>query len=379
LVKIDGKGGNFAVPPEIYVKRGGFTHRLSDGIHWSGDNWSVTNNSVKLATGDNKINVIVRGTSNRELETGDVTVYLGSAGEPDLILLSPRDRQVVWHERISSSEGNAVRISTKVRGWISNGGRISVGGFDIFRDSQGDFDEDRDIYYREGVNEVLVDSVGISSYVVKPKLTAAYKYENNFKDKAFILRRGDFVFNGSNTDTELFGGFLLIPYDPDHAGVYAGNRQVVEALVNRLFKRPLVDKEWNNETFWSATQVPKLVDESVREEVSGLVEQCYAGPVEYTYDWPIKINLNKDCAYSLVGHYDGPGVEDITKPGKGSFYCSELAYWVWEQTYKNRSDDFGIVKKETMFPPLGVDDEKHCSILPAFLYERSMGVKKIDK
>lgn len=73
--------------------------------------------------------------------------------------------------------------------------------------------------------------------------------------------------------------------------------------------------------------------------------------------------------YSIInGHYD--------EINNGKFYCSELAYWIWEQISKQEGIDFGIVRQETMFPPIGIDDPDNCSILPAYLFERSMEVKK---
>ena len=41
------------VMPEIYVKKGDQTERLTDALSWLGDQWSVTNNSVRLGDGEN--------------------------------------------------------------------------------------------------------------------------------------------------------------------------------------------------------------------------------------------------------------------------------------------------------------------------------------
>ncbi|MBU1703804.1 MAG: hypothetical protein KJ922_00400, partial [Nanoarchaeota archaeon] len=152
LIEIKGKGGSFGNPPKIYLANGGSAFKLTDSLSWRGDEWRVTNYSVRLGSGENKINVKIFASSKRELESGDVTVYKGVAGEPDLILLSPVDRGIVCDSNINISTSKQIQV--RLKGQIGSGYNIAIEGKNVEVDSNGGFDEMKNVSLFEGENDL---------------------------------------------------------------------------------------------------------------------------------------------------------------------------------------------------------------------------------
>jgi len=360
LVRIEGRGGTSGNPPKIYVNN---TRELTDWLSWSGDSWSVVNYSVRLDPGENKINAIIRGTSNREVESGDVTVYKGTGDEPDLILLSPRDRQVVWHEDIGVFPTG---VDIVAKGNISPPTNIQIKGVNIDVDFDGKFNTTKNLTLIEGNNDIPVIIIGSEDTSIVKTIIGAYQFISDTKSKSYVLRRGDFVFDGNARSGS---GFDLIPYEPNHSGIYAGDGNVVESVwpgglsIPSVIERDLKGS-WDNEKFYYATQVPKLASEGIRKKVVALIK-TQKGKV---YELPFHFKIDNDLIFCIGGGQ--------YTPDNWSFYCSELAYFGWERISAQEGFDFGILRRDTMFPIRGYDDPEHCSVLPAFLCEKSMEVVK---
>jgi len=371
LVRIDGKGLYSNNAPEIYVSSGSGPVKLTDPIQKGVDNWSVINYSHRLSVGENRINAIFRATSNREAESGDITVYIGAAGKPDLILLSPRDRQIVWDKEINDSSSKDITI--KIKGKISPQASVRIQGNYISTLPDGTFEENELISLFEGTNYLNINiAENFNDVYLSKKIIGAYEYVCNSNASHYILRRGDFVFNGMAVGNESFD---LVPYEPNHAGIYTGNGDVTEAVfpggisIPRVIIRDL-KASWDNEGFQYAAQVPKLINEEYRTMVVEIIKQ----QKDKLYEIPIhsdikEFNPKQGFTYSIKGGQ--------YTPDNNMFYCSELAYWGWEKIAGENGFDFGVELKDTMFPTRGYEDRENCSILPAFLNERCMEVKKI--
>jgi hypothetical protein len=365
LVRIDGKGAIPSKSPHIYINN----VKIGDNVQVNGENWSVTNYGNRLNTGENKINAINRGTSNREVESGDITVYLGTGGKPDLILLSPRDRQVVWDEKIS--ETIPVLKAVMIKGKTLSGASLMCYGKNINVFSDGSFEKEILLPINEGINNVFIDvHTNLEDIALEKKLSGVFEFTSNIKLVKYILRKGDFVFNGKAVGSD---GFDIIPYEPNHTGVYTGNREVTEAVYAGGFSKPSViirdlKSSWDNDGFYYAVQVPKIINEEYRSMVAGIIKQQKGK----FYELPIHSNKNdfnpeQGFTYSLKGGQ--------YTPDNNKFYCSELAYWGWEKIGEEKGFDFGVELKDTMFPTRGYEDRENCSILPAFLNERCMEVR----
>ncbi|MGB9592109.1 MAG: hypothetical protein ACPL1K_06295, partial [Candidatus Kryptoniota bacterium] len=262
LIRIKGKADrNDSASMKVYIKTANSTDfvALTDNVTWHDDkSWEVENYSKKLTAGENKINVIIKKTDGREVESGDATVYLGTGGEPDLILVSPRDRQVFENSNFS------LPSSVRIKGRTIVGANITFSGILISVGSDGTFNQLVDLTLSEGTNKKTCFVSGSGSYSLTKAIIGAYKFSPDNKSQAYVLRRGDLLFNGSSTSTE---GFAPIPLDPDHTGIYTGNVMVTEAgkapelgvYIPRVVIRSL--SMWNNSGFYYATQVPKLISE----------------------------------------------------------------------------------------------------------------------
>ena len=338
---------------------------LTDPISWSGQNWTVTNYSQPVQAGrDNKVNVIIRKADGREAESGDVTVYRGLAGQPDLILLSPRDRQVVASDTVPVCE-----FDLKVCGKTCPNARISLLNQVVTADASGAFSQelyvDKGAGQLEGENAMPVSVTGPGTLTLTKNLIGAYKFIVAGRAQAFVLRKGDLMFNGKSGLTGLFD---WVVFDPDHTGIYVGNGQVAEAVWDTVKTTEIND--WNNPGFYTATQTPKLVDQAQRDKVvARIVAQTNKG---CRYDIPISLGRQDALRFSLKGHYDGPGTDN-------KFYCSELAYWGWTTTAKENGFDFGVKLEDTMFPARGTPDIENNAILPAYLCEKTMLAGRVNK
>jgi hypothetical protein len=361
LVRIEGKGAAHNKPPTVILKNANQIVEL-DNVSVNGENWSVVNNNTRLSPGENKINVINKGTSNREVESGDITVYLGQGNEPDLVLLSPRDRQVFASD-IFPFEKKGLIFEGKTMPGIS----LGISGNIINSDNSGNFKEGISIKnLNEGSNEVNIILSGAGTLYINKTIFGAFSFICDAKQENYVLRRGDFVFNGNAPSNE---GFDFIPYEPNHTGIYTGNGNVAEAVYPGGFSWAKVvirnlKGSWDNEGFYYAVQVPMLIDENLRAEVAELVEK-QEGKL---YEIPIHFRPSENGFYYCIegGQYT---------PNNNKFYCSELAYWAWEKIASEKGFNFGIIRKEVMFPVRGYDDPAHSSILPAYLCEKSMEVK----
>lgn len=338
---------------------------LADYVAWRGGSWSVVNYSRPVQAGrDNKVNVIVRKADGREAESGDATVYIGLAGQPDLILLSPRDRQVVASVNVPVCE-----FDLRVSGRASPNASISLLNKTVTADASGLFSQairvDSGSGQREGGNNVPVVVTGSGTVAIGKTLIGAYKLVVDGKPGAYIIRKGDLMFNGKSGAGELFDWII---YDPDHAGIYVGNGQVAEAVWNEVKLTPIAN--WKNAGFCAATQFPGLMDAARREKVAAKVRaQTGKG---YRYDIPISLDRQDAFRFSLKGHYDGPG-------SNNRFYCSELAYWAWETVAKEDGFDLRTKLEDAMYPARGSRDVENNSILPAYLCEKTMLVRSVKK
>ena len=61
---------------------------------------------------------------------------------------------------------------------------------------------------------------------------------------------------------------------------------------------------------------------------------------------------------------------------KNGFYCTEIAYWSWQQIMGN---NFGIPIEDVMYPDRGVNNSNINSLLAAYLCEKSMKVKELKE
>lgn len=365
IVKIEGMADTYNSKVEVVINGSS----KADAISTSGGKWTFTNYSYLLHSGENKINVIATSKNGGgQVESGDVTVYLGDSNKPDLILLEPRDRQVKEDEGINSNSEKSIK--TWIKGETVQGASLTVKGISITINNDGTFDLPLDLPIKEGSNTISILVKGSGSLLINKTILGAYKFVNGNRTNAYVLRKGDFIFSkGVGVGGGLLkGGFDWVPFDPDHTGVYSGNGMVTEAKLNEI-KTSLMktNSGWNGDGFHAATQIPILLldEEQIREKVASIVSSQ-----QTNYDLPF-ITFFK---LSLFGHYDGPD---------GGFYCSELAWWGWKQ----QEIDFGIKKKDLLYPPEnsffeGINEDKHTntsSILPAYLCQKTMKVKEVAK
>ena len=340
----------------------------------SSSNWSFTNNSYPLHSGENKINIIATALRNTaQVETGDITVYSGDSTTPDLILLSPRDRQVVESESMSPSSPQKLGITFK--GKTLPGVTISIPSNSINVDSLGIFDATvkLDSLY-EGNNQFSISILGNKPLSINKSLIGAYKFYNNYKSNAYVLRKGDFVFNKKGLSSgDIRGALDWIPFDPDHSGIYVGNGNIREAVWNNIKLSSLKDDSgWTGYGFYIASQIPIIIpnEEETRGKVAKDIEDFMSQYPSTMYDLPF-LNI---FSLRLLGHYNG---------ANGGFYCSELAWWAW----KKQAIDFGVKKVDLLYPPEssfyeGTNEDRFLdlnSILPAYLCQKTMKVKEVNK
>ena len=346
----------------IYVNN----YKITDAISWLGEDWSVVNYSKPVGNGENKVNVIIRRDDGREAESGDVTVYKGSAGKPDLILLSPRDRQIISNHNITKSIYEDENVN--VKGQIFPNSIVTISGKSVEVDATGKFNTFKSIRICEGNNAIPVEVMSSSKVLVDKNVLGAYEFNVNGKSQAYILRKGDFAFNLMALSFGLTM-FNPVPFSPDHTGIYIGNKTMAECdMKNGVATSPI--ESWNNSGFAGATQVPKLINEAMREKVvQKILTKTDKG---YKYDIPISIARENLFRFSLKGHYDGPGNDN-------KLYCSELAYWAWDETAKENNFTFGVSLGSLLYPDRGSSDVANNSVLPAFLYQKTMEVRRKDK
>lgn len=351
----------------IYVNN----NNLTDAITRVGEEWSVVNNSKPVANGENKVNAIIRRDDGCEAESGDVTVYKGFDGKPDLILLSPRDRQLFAHEAISQNQESIIQ-GVKIEGRTAMNCKIKIViGKDnktIASDSSGKFITNMDMRMFEKENTLEVTALGGSATVINKLIVGILKLNVACMSQAYTIRKGDFAFNLMALSSGITM-FNLVPFTPDHAGIYVGNQKIAEARMKEGIKAVPIS-EWNNSGFYGATQVTKLIDDKTREKV---VEKVMTMTDKgYQYDMPISVNRVDLLRFSLKGHYDGPG-------NNNKLYCSELAYWAWDETAKEGKFDDGVSLEALLYPDRGSSDIVNNSVLPAFLCQKTMEVRRIAK
>ncbi|MBN2057904.1 MAG: hypothetical protein JW782_03805 [Candidatus Saganbacteria bacterium] len=347
---------------KIYITTpDGATRALSNNPTWMGNNWEVVNTFNKLKAGHNKINVIISKADNREVESGDASVYLGSGGEPDLILVSPRDRQVFASDELF----NKMEILIKVRGRATIGTEIVIGvnSFSVVGDDSFDLSDWKVENVKEGLNQINLLASGSKGVLLNKNIIAAYGFSIKSKGLSYVLRRGDILFNGTSPDEEgIVKGHPAIPMDPDHTGIYTGDGQVTES--KPLFVKTRSLNDWDNDSFYYAVQVPRLVSESDRIKVCEAVKS----KVGHNYKVPIHTIPQYNLPETLAGRYC---------PDQGGFYCSELAFWAWSKIAAEQHFDIGIDKQDLYFPNRYKGDDNHDSVLPAYLCEKSMEARKM--
>lgn len=354
IVEIKGTA-SYSNPPVIYINN----QKISDALLWMGSNWSVKNYSKKLKIGENKINAVVEKNGIALVESGDATVYKGWTGEPDLILVSPRDRQVFE----TNEFGKEKKILMK--GITNPNTNILVNNDSFTSDSIGKFSFEFKIdQFHESENSVQIN-VGNKNFIIKS--SGAYKFTNHPKSNGYVLRRGDFLFSNKRQYSGNIGQikftlpFEALPSDPDHVGVYVGDKKVIDAIEPKLEIRELESTDPNKnfyyKDFLAATQIPQLANESTRI----LVASRAAAQKGLDYDSPFR------NPGSTLGHYNG---------SDNGFYCSELAYWIW---YEELKGNFKISLAEIMYPLRNTENKTTNSVLPAYLCEKTMKIKEVAK
>lgn len=353
-VRIIGTAGN-GIRPRIYVTSNDVT--TDKGVAESlGTTWQK---EIALGQGENKINAIVRTTDGREVESGDATVYAGTVGEPDFILVSPRDRQVFASKNINPL--SRTRISLPVKGRISPlyGFKIIVNGAEkhIYIKADNSFEENKIVELFEGENTIACILSDAGNKTFNKTILGAYRFATSESTTAtgYILRRGDFTFSNKTGSV-----FDVIPAEPDHAGIYIGNGYAIDALKNDGVRRTNLNNTDSIYNFYirefnCATQVPKIINEAQRANVGAKAVAQEGKP----YDRPFPTSWGNP-----LGHYDGP---------TNGFYCSEVSYWSWHEIV---GDNFGVNITDIMFPFRG-ENNLHNAILPAFLCEKTMKVKEL--
>jgi len=329
--------------------------------------WQYTDLSVPL--GNNELNVI-QTIDGKELESGGITLYRG-ANNFGLVLYEPGSNIVFSQEDIFNN--SSPKINLKFKGKISLSCSIDIKlnqeTWHTLSLPQGVFDNKEIISIgslKEGDNKLIIKLP--DGKEIEKNIIGAYKF--TAQGHAYILKHADFLFNHKVSNEYAFFTFDWIPYDPDHTGVYVGDGKIVDAVGDKFGLDTIINiaaekfgkvrivpaSDWNDTGFMSASQPLKLINTAHRKSVAARIRNTSNedGYIKYHYDIPF---------FRPLGKYDGP---------TGGFYCSELAYWGWEQ----ENIGFGISKADTMFPFRG-NDVAGNSILPAYLCEKSMWVKKI--
>lgn len=361
LIKIHGTAGTTNQNDiHLYINN----KEANDFLVFYGSGFSVINSTSPLKQGENKINIIVRISDGREVESGDATVYLGGAGDPDLILVSPRDRQVFESDSIALSDETPIK-NVLCNGEVSSGFNLNFSGNTVLINADGSFNALTDIKLKEGENSKNIIVSGTKNLTLTKTLIGAYKFTNikNNTSVGYVLRRGDFLF--SNKRVYDAGSvtipFEKIPADPDHVGVYIGNGEVLDAVPGSLKKTSLSSANPDDNFYYSdlyyVTQIPRIAAEATRKQVVDKIRP-YIGT---QYDNPFLRGWN------ILGHYNGP---------TGGFYCSELAFWGWNQVF---GSGMGINIEDTMYPYRGINDPSLNSILPAYFCEKTMKAKEVAK
>ena len=312
-----------------------------------------------MKPGHNKVNVIILKADNREVESGDASIYLGRAGEPDLILVSPRDRQVFAGENIGDLK--PVSISVPIKGITSCSEIFIDERFSINIKADGSFGDNKYLHIKEGNNILNIKLIGNREIYITKTVLGAFLFRLGNKE-SYILRRGDLVFNGTTPYEEgVIFGIPAIPMDPDHTGIYTGDGEITEAIFPFVTSNNI--SKWDDDGFYYAVQVPRLVGEKYRKEVCDEIKSKKG----YPYKVPIHFVSENGLPTTIAGHYS---------PGQGGFYCSELAFWAWLKVANINGLDIGIKKVDLYFPNRYNGNDNSDSVLPAYLCEKSMEVRR---
>jgi len=339
----------------------------------SAGEWEVDN--IYLNSGENKFKAICYGDEGCEVESGDATFYIG---EPFFGVATPADRQVVWGD--FDADKKQINCSFKYAGGAVEGTTIiikkpGVPEIEIGRktaDSSWMFNGITALtYFNEGENQIYItaEKNGKTKTIVK-NIIVAYKFSNTNANKYCPIRKGDMLFVSKVYNNP----FDAIPKDPDHVGVYVGNRGVVEATWQYgVVEEDLINgrnPDYHNSNFLYAAQPRKIVDELTRLGVANKAINYKNNNTPY--DWPIAARIlnrsnGQKWTMSILGHYNGP---------INGFYCSELAYYVWEETIGKSSivARTGMDRSIMMWP---WNNDNLCSLLPAklgheLMYERGL-------
>jgi hypothetical protein len=330
--------------------------------------WQV-DDDIMLFAGENKINAVCYGEDGCEVESGDVTVY---RSDPYCALVLPADRQVVWGDFVDIG-GGILKCKINLHGYAQEGKEVKVkipGKADkvYYSDRNWEFRDDGTIQMdlSEGENQV---EIWIGDRKIIKTVIAAYKFGNTSANKYYAIRKGDLLFVSKKDNNP----FDIIPKEPDHVGVYVGNRKVVEAswqegVKDIDFMSDSKNKDYREANFLYAGQPRRIVSQSTR---NGVAEKAMGHKGE-SYDWPfvagiLNLITGPQVCPSLLGHYNGP---------TWGFYCSELAYYVWEEQVglSNVQSSTGFDLNNMLWP---FNDKDHCSLLPAKLGKESMECRKL--
>lgn len=350
-------------------------------VQWpsSSDTWEIKD--IPLYYGMNKI--YVRADSKYEgikVKSKTITAVRAGGGSGygvSMALITPSEGYVIGCDfPLDNSIGfnpNSyyVEAKTKIKGRAESDATLYVGNNNIMLNSNGEFDVLIGLILHEGENVVSIRSTKNGGATDFPqKVIGALRFtqynSNTKQNEKYIIQPGDFLFN---EDTS-FLGKIIIPLFPDHAGTYIGGGRIVEAIYPNLVNWALYDDPTKanknsfygkNRNFYGATRVPYFDEDisngnqfAARTGVANITKD----QVGKNYDIPIKFNL---FPAGIYGKYNG---------GENGFYCSELAYWSWEQIIKTKINDY-IPLQKVLFP---MNDKDRASLLPSLLYLNSWGV-----
>ncbi|MFH1362491.1 MAG: hypothetical protein ABIH69_07595 [bacterium] len=341
----------------------------------SAGQWEISTDNgydeIDLSNGKNKLNAVVED-DGRRVESGYITVF---KGDKKFAITSPREGQVVWGE--FNTARTKLNCKINVEGFVQTGKAARVrklpdGAYTEWFYANDDwiFQDDGylDMELDEGENEIEIEVDG--EPIIK-KVIASYKFENTSVGKNYAIRKGDMLF----VSKQINNPFDVIPKEPDHNGIYVGNRNIVEAVLGDGVVERDIDGGGNpdylNSNFYFAVQPKKNVVESIREQVVANAKKYKEQPYDWPFAAPALNFLNfagQQVTLNILGHYNG---------ATNGFYCSELGYYVWEEAVgaSNIVSLAGIDRSKMMWP---WNNDELGSLLPAKLGEELMECRRVE-